>query len=186
MDFSSILSLGSSVATGGLAGGIFSILGLAVKSWTNYKELKEQNRHKERILELTNENLELEAKYRIEEKDLEIKEEYIKGELEVIKQGYKTDAIESSALAKIGGFFGKAALFYKATVRPTLSYLTTIFIMFVFYKIYVLIGGLEALDKKELLDIFKGLISTITGFWTAVGMYYFFNRPIYTEREAKG
>ena len=182
---STILTGAGSIATGGLTGGLFSLIGLGVKSWANFKELKEQNRHKEEILKLTNQNLELESKYQLEIKDREIEGKIISGELGVIKEGYRTDAAESTALAKIGGWLAKFGLVYKVTVRPTLAYFTTIFITFIFFKVYILVGGLESLPANDLLEIFKGLITTITGFWTAVGMYYFFNRPIYTRKDNK-
>jgi Na+/glutamate symporter len=179
---STVLTGAGSIATGGVVGGLFSLIGLGVKSWANIKEQKEQNRHKEEILKLTNQNLELESKYQLKIKDKEIDGKMITGELGIIKEGYRADASESAALAKIGGSLSKFGLSYKATVRPTLAYFTTIFITYIFYKVYILVGGLKSLPVEDLISIFKGLISTITGFWTAVGMYYFFNRPIRKDK----
>lgn len=178
MDFSSILTGIGSVATGGIAGGLFSLIGLGIKSWANYKEQKEQNRHQEEMLEISRKAAAEEAKYRLQIADKEIESHLVEGKLDIIEQGYKTDAAESKALSTVGGVLAKIGLFYKATVRPTLAYATTVFIIVLFYKISKLVGGLNSLDSKTLIDIYKGLISSITGFWTAVGMYYFFNRPI--------
>jgi len=193
MSLANILSFGGSIASGGILGGLASLIGLGIKSWANYKEQKEEHRHKEEIIKLSMQATKVEAEARVKIADKEIDKEIAKADGEIQKMTYQSDTEITKALMQDFTGYGKhkgfwlaflqeTMLLFKASVRPTLAYFTTVYAIVIFYKLYTLLGGLESIPTNQLMDIFKELLATFSFAFISVINWYFYSRPVEHKR----
>ena len=174
------------------SGGVTGIIGSISSAIANYKLKKLEYQHRERMEEISIQQMKLETERDIKISELEIERETREAISQERMESYKTDRatyISPDTLEKLG-FFGKIISFLlglvdfaRGMIRPGSTAFFEIYMFFVWWTLYNMIKGFESLPKEKIIDLFYMVTmlllyvgsTTVSWWFGSRGVEKFFN-----------
>lgn len=162
-----ILSAGGTGAIVGLVGSI------AVK-WLDLKVLREKLTVEVKMAEIRTRELELEQAHALALADKEIDKAEVEGKiaLDVAEMNAFAES-QKEASVRYGGFVDQI----RGLMRPIITVFLLAASTWILYRVWQMVGGLESLNERELLDLFRDQINAMSFLTMTAVTWWFGSRP---------
>lgn len=161
------------LASGG-TGAIVGLIGSFAIKWLDLKVLKEKLTVEVKMAEIRTRELELEQSHALALADKEIDKAEVEGkitldvaEMQAFAESQKAQAIR----------YGGVVDSIRGLMRPVITLFLLIASTWILYRVWQMVGGLQALDQDELLALFKSQIDAMTFLTMTAVTWWFGSRP---------
>lgn len=161
------------LASGG-TGAIVGLIGSIAIKWLDLKVLKEKLTVEVKMAEIRTRELELEQSHALALADKEIDKAEVEGkitldvaEMQAFAESQKAQAIR----------YGGVVDSIRGLMRPVITLFLLIASTWILYRVWQMVGGLQALDQDELLALFKSQIDAMTFLTMTAVTWWFGSRP---------
>lgn len=159
-----------------ISGGVTGILGSVITTWGEYRKNKLMFSHKEKMAELDQQAMKLEAELELKKITTESEAQQAIAEMDILKSSYEHDRATYSR-GKLGKF-GRALMvvvdFARGMIRPSATIYLVVLTTIIFYKVFGILNGLEsAIPVADAVAIVNKIIMVVLYLTVMVVSWWF-------------
>lgn len=159
-----------------LGGGATGLLGTVVQSIMELKKVMEMNRHEEKLEEMAQESIRLEAEYRLKQTETEAEAAERMAEVKLTSDSYQHDRasyVQAGAPAWVNGLLGVVD-FLRGIIRPGATIYLLILMTIVYFDMLGMVNGLDgAIAAEQAAQTVHDVVMMVLYLSSAVTLWWF-------------